>query len=107
MTARGFPMNRRFQFRVSSGELLRPPVTACPTAQHIINGVALIDFSQSCISRPVSYDFFCGPNVNYFAVTYQGPVNWWQKSTVGTDDDYNYRMYPSNNNGTQWVTIRA
>lgn len=43
--------------------------------------------------------FLCGPNVNYFAVTYQGPVNWWQKSTVGTDDDYNYRMYPSNNNG--------
>jgi len=35
--------------------------------------------------------------VNYFAVTYQSnTVNWWQKSTVGTDDDYNYFMLMPN-----------
>jgi hypothetical protein len=103
----GFPMNPRFQYQISTGKVPPLPLTLCPSAQQIIyvngssGGVPVINFPQSCISWPVSYDSgaLCGPHVNYFAVTYQGPVNWWLKSTVGTDDDYNYRMYPSNNAG--------
>src|SRR5580704_1326918 len=101
----GFPMNPRWRYQVTNGSVPPPPTTLCPAAlQQVQSGqgtVIVIVFPPSCISWPVSYDsgFWCGPHVNFFAATYQGPVDWWLKSTVGTDDDYNYRMFPKNNEG--------
>lgn len=101
----GFPMNPRWRYQVSTGSVPPLPTTLCPSALrqvHVGNSVEIvIDFPQSCISWPVNYDsgFWCGPHVNFFAVTYQGPVDWWEKSTAGTDDDYNFRMFPQNNDG--------
>jgi hypothetical protein len=106
----GFPLNPRWRYEVANNHVPPAPLALCPTAlkKVTVNNagggtttVDVIDFPQSCISWPVNYDsgFWCGPHVNYFAATYQGPVNWWQKSTAGTDDDYNYRMYPLKNEG--------
>ena len=101
----GFPMNPRWQYEVANHKVPPPPTTLCPSAIQIVkNGNAtyqVINFPQSCVQWPLTYDsgFWCGPHVNYFAATYKGPVDWWLKSTVGTDDDYNYRMFPANNEG--------
>lgn len=101
----GFPLNPRWNYEVANGKVPPTPLALCPTAKKTVtvNGstFTVIDFPQSCMSWPVNYDsgFWCGPHVNYFAVTYQGPVNWWQKSTAGTDDDYNFFMFPANNEG--------
>lgn len=101
----GFPLNPRWRYQVANGSVPPPPTTLCPSAlQHVQVGNTVqivINFPQSCISWPVNYDsgFWCGPHVNFFAATYKGPVDWWEKSTAGTDDDYNYRMFPPDNEG--------
>lgn len=93
----GFPFNPEWQYEVKSSGRAAPlsPTSLCPAAS------SSHKFPSTCISWPVTYDngFFCGPHVNYFAVTFQGPVEWWQRSAWGTDDDYNFFMYPTNNMG--------
>lgn len=89
----GFPLNPVMQYQVANGgKVTLGPTSLCPaaTSSHI--------FRSPCIAWPVSYDngFWCGPHVNYFAVTYQGPVSWWEKSAWGTDSDYNFFMYAPN-----------
>jgi len=93
----GFPFNPKMQYLVANGgAVLLGPTDLCPsaTSSHI--------FRSPCVAWPVTYDngLFCGPHVNYFAVTYQGPTSWWQKSAWGTDSDYNFFMTPSNTIGT-------
>jgi len=93
----GFPFNPKMQYQVANGgSVLLDPTSLCPaaTSSHI--------FRSPCVAWPVTYDngLWCGPHVNYFAVTYQGPTYWWQKSAWGTDSDYNFFMYPSNTIGT-------
>lgn len=87
----GFPMNPRFRYQVDHNGLVPPaPSEICASG-----------FGPSCSSWPLSNDSgaFCGPHRNWFAVTYQAPVDWEDKSTEGTDDDYNYRMFPAHDEG--------
>ncbi|MGI8745185.1 MAG: hypothetical protein ACR2NN_21955 [Bryobacteraceae bacterium] len=86
----GFPKNPRWRYQVDQNGLIPPaPSELCPS------GVA------SCTSWPITNDSgaLCGPHVNWFAATYQGVVDWEDKSTNGTDDDYNYRMFPPHDEG--------
>jgi hypothetical protein len=99
----GFPLNPKFQNQVSHPGVSPAPPAVCPSAVHTVQmnnyPVTYIQFPNSCIQWPVTYDSgaICGPHVNYFAVTYQSDtVNWWKKSTAGTDDDYNYFMLMPN-----------
>ena len=87
----GFPLNPRWRYQVDNNGLVPPaPSEICPSG-----------FGPSCTSWPLSNDSgaFCGPHRNWFAATYQAPVNWLEKSTVGTDDDYNYQMFPAHDEG--------
>lgn len=102
----GFPFNPTWQFQVTNAGQVPPyPLTLCPAAAPRYDGrgrqIAPLRFPASCISWPVTYDYgyFCGPHVNYFAVTYQGPVNWDSVSGWGTDSDWNFFMFPQNNFG--------
>ena len=92
----GFPFNPAFVYQVTNGGRVPPgPTGVCPAAS------SSHQFPSACISFPVTYDscFWCGPHVNYFAVTYQGPVTWWEKSSWYADDDYNFFMDPPNHAG--------
>jgi hypothetical protein len=105
----GFPLNPRWQYQVNNNGSVPPqPTDLCPSAKHPVQtplgpdpNFYVIYFPPSCISWPVTYDsgFWCGPHVNFFAVTYQGPVDWIEKSPNGTDDDYNFAMFPKDNEG--------
>jgi hypothetical protein len=114
----GFPMNPVWRSQATAsgmptGNVAPAPLTQCPQALVTVPGnqpsdppVTYIDFPQSCVSWPINYDSgaLCGPHVNYFAVTYQQPVDWWLKSDSypsfsGWDDDYNYYMHPVNREG--------
>jgi hypothetical protein len=104
----GFPMNPVWRSQAKpdgtpTGNVAPAPLTQCPQA---LLPLGLIAFPQSCVTWPVTYDSgnLCGPHVNYFAVTYQEPVDWWLKSDSypsfdGWDDDYNYYMHPANREG--------
>jgi Ricin-type beta-trefoil lectin domain-like len=93
----GFPLNPAFVYQVNNGGRVPQggPTGVCPAA------TSSHQFPSSCVSFPVTYDScpLCGPHVNYFAVTYQGPVTWWQKSAWYADDDYNFFMDTPNNAG--------
>lgn len=113
----GFPLNPVWRNQANangtpSGNEGRPPLSQCPQAQVTVTNpnpnmsYTYIQFPSSCVSWPLTYDSgdLCGPHVNYFAVTYQGPVDWWQKSDSypsfsGWDDDYNYYMFTPNHEG--------
>jgi hypothetical protein len=100
----GFPFNPELKYQASNDAQLTPsPTSLCPAASssHI--------FPASCISFPVTYDsgFWCGPHVNYFAVTYQGAVYWLDKSAWGTDSDYNFNMIPPGGAGVVGLTSKA
>ncbi len=102
----GFPFNPEWQYQVTTGDQIPPfPLTLCPAAapKRVPGRTALtpVNFPPSCISWPVTYDFgaLCGPHVNYFAVTYQGPADWDSVSGWGTDSDWNFLMSPANNFG--------
>jgi len=103
----GFPLNPVLRSQANTdgtptGNVAPAPETQCPQAKDNDN-----HFPRSCISWPVTYDSgnLCGTHVNFFAVTYQEPVDWWQKSDdyflspSGWDDDYNYYMHPTNHEG--------
>ncbi|HUA83813.1 MAG TPA: ricin-type beta-trefoil lectin domain protein [Bryobacteraceae bacterium] len=92
----GFPLNPAFVYQVTNGGRVPPgPTGVCPSA------TSSHQFPSACVSFPVTYDscFLCGPHVNYFAVTYQGPVDWWERSAWYADDDYNFFMNTPNNAG--------
>ena len=113
----GFPLNPVWRNQANadgtpSGNEGQPPLKICPQAQVTVrnpggrSSATYIQFPSSCVSWPVTYDSgnLCGPHVNYFAATYQGPVDWWLKSDSypsfsGWDDDYNYFMFPSRHEG--------
>ena len=57
------------------------------------------DDRPMCDNPPYSWDFSLHPHVNWFPVTFQGLVDWDKKSTEGTDDDYNYFLFPPHNEG--------
>jgi hypothetical protein len=87
----GFPLNPRFRYQVEHNGLVPPPPSE----------ICASGFGSSCTSWPLSNDSgaFCGPHRNWFAATYQAPIDWEDKSKVGTDDDYNYRMFPAHDEG--------
>src|ERR1035437_130710 len=87
----GFPKNPRWRYQVDhNGQVPPPPSVLCASG-----------FGASCTSWPLTNDsgFWCGPHRNWFAVTYESPIDWEAKSTAGTDDDYNYRLFPLHNEG--------
>lgn len=100
----GFPVNPEWKYQANNDALVTPsPTSLCPAASsnHI--------FPASCVAWPVTYDSgdLCGPHVNYFAVTYQGPVYWLDKSAWGTDSDYNFNIIPPGGAGVTGLTNNA
>lgn len=47
--------------------------------------------------------FWCGPHVNWGGVTYAGSLKWSSHSAPGTDDDYNFWLFPDEGAG---ATVR-
>jgi len=41
----------------------------------------------------------CGPHVNWGAVTIEGILKWSSHSSPGSDDDYNFYLFPENGKG--------
>lgn len=102
----GLPLNPKFQWQAKNTGPLPSPLKHCPSAKQIILTGSVVEtvikFPESCIEWPVTYDsgFWCGPHVNYLAVTYQSSdVHWWEKSSSLKDDDYNFFMYMPNQEG--------
>lgn len=108
----GLPLNPKFQYQATHAGPLPSPLTICPEGRQTMTGEpgsigepgsteTIIKFPTECVQWPVTYDsgFWCGPHVNYIAVTYQSDVHWWKKSTVFTDDDYNFLSFRSNQEG--------
>jgi hypothetical protein len=100
----GFPLNPRWRYQANhNNNLPAPPELLCPKSAPV---PSVILFYPTCTSWQVTTDsgFWCGPHVNFFAATYVAPFNWGEKSTNGTDDDYNYRLFPPNNAGVIQLT---
>ncbi|MBZ5626165.1 MAG: hypothetical protein LAQ69_46895 [Acidobacteriia bacterium] len=86
----GFPLNPRWGYQVDHNSATPYPAKLCPQGFY------------ACATWPITneYGFWCGPHVNWFAVTYhQSPADWESKSTEFTDDDYNFRLFPPNEEG--------
>ena len=99
----GFPMNPKWRWQVDHVGAAPLPETLCPSG-----------WGNSCTTWPVTLNSAdgwsgvvknnpihgCdGGHVNWFAATYEGPIIWDTKSTDGTDDDYNYWIFPPHDEG--------
>jgi hypothetical protein len=69
------------------GDVCQRPDASCTSQQPTTDTAFLCRFA----SGPT---FGIAGHLNWFGVTYEGPVFWEGKSTEGADDDYNFNLIP-------------
>jgi hypothetical protein len=90
----GLLKNPKWTFQLSfpwsvpnPGDVCQRPDASCTSQQPTTDTAFLCSFSSG-------NTFGIDGHLNWFGVTYEGPVFWEGKSTEGTDDDYNISLIP-------------
>ena len=96
--ANGIPKNPKWGYQILFPGELPDPKQVCP------NG-----FQAPCTTQAPAFDseWYCGPHVNWFAATYEGPIFWESHSNPAADDDYNLRLQPPDQAGLTKADVGA
>jgi hypothetical protein len=112
------PLNPQWAFQVENPGSIPDPQQLCdgfPLVSPWDPTKGITFGSPACTTQSPSIDiatgwngFWCGTggeagqlagHVNWGPATYTGPITWEEKSNVGADDDYNFRLTPPNQAG--------
>jgi hypothetical protein len=90
----GFPKNPRWAYQIAfpwsvpnPGEVCRDISLNCTSQQPTTDTATICKFGSGQV-------FGIAGHLNWFGVTYEGPVFWTGKSPSGEDDDYNFNLIP-------------